>query len=125
MGVTFTNTPAGKATIAKKVTADKGNTVISDTQEEEQVQMPGSAGPTIGFDDAMEGGMTTLQQAAPLKPYGEVTFTAGFTKGLPNYSAARADISLKLPCTTDEIDEAYEFAENWVSTRLQKLHEEL
>ena len=42
-----------------------------------------------------------------------------------NFNSARVDITIKLPCQTDEIDEAYEFAEEWVTTRLQKQHEDL
>jgi hypothetical protein len=124
MTVTFKNSPQGKATTTKKVTS--GGTVIADTQSDETVQMPAAAGPTVSWGDELSqaGEGMTLIQGAP-KPPAEVGFSGGFTKGLPNYSAARVDITLKLPCQADEIDEAYEFAENWVTTRLQKQFDEV
>ena len=122
MGVTFKNTPPGKATIVKKVTS--GEAVVLDTQEDETVVMPSAAGATISWGD--EGvGQTAVLQAEAIKPWAEVGFTAGFTKNMGNFNSARVDITIRLPCQTDEIDEAYEFAESWVTTRLQKQHEDL
>jgi hypothetical protein len=120
MGVTFKNTPPGKATIVKQVTS--GETVVSETQADEPVAMPQQAGPTVHWGDGAAG-VTELQSYEPPK-FAEVGFAAGFTKNLGNYSSARVDITLKLPCEPTEIDEAYEFAENWVSQRLQKQHED-
>ena len=121
MGVTFKNTPPGKATTVKKVTS--GETVVSETQQDEAVAMPQQAGATVQWGDGVAG-VSELQSYEPPK-FAEVGFAAGFTKNLGNYSAARVDISLKLPCEPTEIDEAYEYAESWVTQRLEKQHQDL
>src|SRR5271165_7014810 len=111
MSVKYTNSPKGIATKTKTVTDKKTGNVISHQEDTQLVEVPGQSGM------AMLGAQAT--------PYGEVGYAAGFTKGMPNYSAARVDISLKMPATPDYIDETFEFAEDWVSKRLQKQYEEL
>ena len=90
MGVTFKNTPKGNVVIAKSVTDGKTKNVMSERTTQQTVEMPTQAGMAL---------------VTELKPFAEVNYSAGFTKGLPNYSAARVDISLKLPCDVDNIDE--------------------
>lgn len=113
MALTFKlKKPPGKATLSKKVTS--GPTVVLDVQEDEMVVMPSAAG-------------ADPQGVYPnvLTPWAEVGFAAGFTKNMGDYNSARVEITLKVTCETTEIDGAYEFAEDWVSTRLKKQHEEL
>ena len=110
MGVTFKNTPKGDATTVKTITDSKTKNVLSEDKTQESVDSP------------MTQGMS--MEPAPT-PFAEVSYSAGFTKGLPNYSAARVDVSIKMPCDVGSIDECYEFAEQWVTSRLEKQFEEL
>src|SRR5271165_6093080 len=111
MGVTFKNTPKGNATTVKTITDGKTKNVLSEDMTQEVVEMPMMQGMALEAKEAV--------------PFAEVSYAAGFTKGLPNYSAARVDVSLKMPCSVESIDEAYEFAEQWVTSRLEKQFEEL
>ena len=122
MGITFKNQPKGKATTSKVIADKQTGNILSEDHTSESVQMPGTEGMVFSED--------TPQYGDGLKPasivhYAEVGIGLGFTKGLANYSAARVDISLKLPVLVDDIDTAYEFAEGWVSSRLQKQYEDL
>jgi hypothetical protein len=44
----------------------------------------------------------------------------GMTINLGNYESARIDVRLTVPCTKHDLEEAYEFASDWVSTKIQK-----
>jgi len=55
----------------------------------------------------------------------EVGFSAGLTLNLGNYESARIDVSVKVPCYREELDEAYAFATKWASDRLVKEREEI
>jgi hypothetical protein len=109
MGVTFKTTPKGKATIDKVVTDKKTGNVISEDH--------------LNFSEVL--GPAGSGMAIHVGPSAEVSYTAGFTKGMPNYSAARIDITLKMPCDPGDIDATYEFTEKWVSDRLEKQYGEL
>jgi hypothetical protein len=85
------------AQIVHQHTTDKGKTIVSENIEHE-----------VG---------------APVEvqiPYAEVTYDAGrvFTDG--NFGSFRVGISLKWPCAAQfhAIEEAYEFARNYVNTKL-------
>lgn len=113
MGVIFKNNPAGKVQIVKAKKDGKTGTT-SEEKTEMQVVAPHLEGPTMGF--------ATLE--AP-EPFAEVGVSLGFTIGLPNYSSARCDITLKMPTPADQIDKTYEFAQTWVTTRLEAIHKEM
>ena len=112
--IVFKNQPKGVATTTKKVTDTKTGNVLSEDHHVEDVSMPGTEGMA----------MQTATLTAAL-PYAEVGYAAGFTKGLPNYSSTRVDITLKMPAEVENIDSAYVFAEDWVCSRLQKQYEDL
>lgn len=56
-----------------------------------------------------------------------VNVTSGARIGLPDYSDARCGASLTIPCAAipSEIDKAFEWAKEWVETRVQKMINEI
>lgn len=50
-----------------------------------------------------------------------VSFGAGLTIGLGNYEFARVDVRIEVPCkaSADALDVTYDFAQGWVSDRLE------
>jgi len=42
------------------------------------------------------------------------------TMNLGNYESAKIGVSMQVPCYTEEVDEAYAFAQSWVTARLEK-----
>jgi hypothetical protein len=99
----FKNMPPGKAAVSKEIKDDKTGTV-EQSNKDELVNAPHLTGPSI--------------ELAPV-PFAEIGYAAGFTQNLGNFSSARCEISIRLPCPPDQIDETYEFAMKWVSDRLQ------
>jgi hypothetical protein len=49
----------------------------------------------------------------------------GYTHNLGNYQSARIDVSISIPCPFGEINQIYEWAENWVNERVKKAIDEL
>ena len=72
MTVKFKNSAKGVATKAKVITDTKTGNIISQAQETELVPIP------------MQEGMAMLGSVMQLA---EVSYAAGFTKGMPNYSS--------------------------------------
>ena len=110
MTVKFKNSAKGVATKAKVVTDTKTGNIISQAQDTELVPIP------------MQEGMAMLGSVMQLA---EVSYAAGFTKGMPNYSSLRVDIGIKVPCPVEDVDETYAFADEWVSKRLKAEHDEV
>ena len=54
-------------------------------------------------------------------PMAEVGFSAGMTLSTGPYESARVDVSIKVPCPVEEIDQVYSFANDWVDTRLGEI----
>jgi hypothetical protein len=50
----------------------------------------------------------------------KVEVGGGMTINLGNYESARIDVRLTVPCTKEELTEAYDWASDWVSERIQK-----
>jgi hypothetical protein len=44
----------------------------------------------------------------------------GMTINLGNFESTRIDVRLTVPCTKDDLEEAYEFATNWVGEKIGK-----
>jgi hypothetical protein len=42
----------------------------------------------------------------------------GLTLNLGNFESARIDVSISLPCYCEEVEEAYDYARQWVEKRL-------
>lgn len=89
---------SGKASISKK----NGDGSVENTEE--------SVGEVQMFED----------------PPCNVGYSAGIVLPMPDnqYSNVKYQVSLNIPCSHDEIDEAYDYAEEWVDTRVNKLVEE-
>lgn len=49
----------------------------------------------------------------------------GYTHNAGNYTSARFDVSISIPCQHKEINAVYEFAKNWTDLRLQDLIAEM
>lgn len=52
-------------------------------------------------------------------PVAELTRSYGFTINLGNYESARFDISLKVPCNVEDVEQADEFAKRFISDRIK------
>jgi hypothetical protein len=50
-----------------------------------------------------------------------VGMEASLTLNLGNYNSAKIGCLLQMPCLHHEIDEAFEYCQNWVNERLQKM----
>lgn len=50
----------------------------------------------------------------------EVNVDYGITLNMGNYESAKINLSVRIPCYKEEIDEAYEFASAWVADRLER-----
>lgn len=57
-------------------------------------------------------------------PMATVGFSAGLTKNLGNYSSARVDVSLTIPCTTGTIDNTFQEVVEWVNARMEEIIED-
>jgi hypothetical protein len=51
----------------------------------------------------------------------QVGVEASMTKNLGNYESVRLQCSLVLPCAKDEIDDTFEFAQNWVNGKMEDM----
>lgn len=70
-------------------------------------------------------GKSPWEESMSPKPWCELEVRAGYTKNLGDYSSARVDVALRVPCQHDEIDSVATFAEDWVNDRLNKMIEGL
>lgn len=82
----------GKVSSAKSV----AGTVVAETLDETTTVHPGV------FTDGMS-----------------ITVTGGRTLNLGNYESAKVSVSLTVPCDTNCINEAYDWATSWVSNRIE------
>ena len=66
-------------------------------------------------------------QMQPVNPLGlcEVGMEASYTKNMGDYNSARVQVSLKIPCPHDEINEVFEVAKGWVNERVATMVGEL
>lgn len=55
------------------------------------------------------------------EPWCEVGFEASYTMNLGNYESTRINVSIKVPCLTEEIDAVFEYGQNWVNGKLEHL----
>lgn len=64
-------------------------------------------------------------QNTPAAPLCEVGVDMSYTHNLGNYQSCRFGVSLKVPCSTDEINEVYDYGKSWCEERINALVEEL
>lgn len=57
------------------------------------------------------------------KTTAEVGFSAGFTKNLGDFNSARFDVSLKVMCDVELVDETFAKINSWVDERLTQFQE--
>lgn len=95
---------AGIATMTKQM-KDHGQ-VISDETQEEKVDTPANNAPSQD-------------------PWCEVGVDMSYTHNLGNYQSAKVGVSLRLPAQVAEIDQVFDYAKEWVDTKLQGMIEEL
>jgi len=62
----------------------------------------------------------TLAVTKFLGPVSSVTVKYGATVNLGNWESARIDYSLHVPCYPEEINQAFEFADQWVGDRVEQ-----
>ena len=91
-----------------QVTQKQGKEIVSDSTTVETVQLPAGMG-----------------HNGPPSQMCEVGMDVGYTHGLPNYSALRFGVSLKVPCAHDEIDAVYAYVEDWLNTKMGTLKQDL
>lgn len=49
-----------------------------------------------------------------------ITVEGGRVLNLGNYETARVGVTLTVPCTKDTLEEAYDYATNWVSEKIEE-----
>lgn len=55
----------------------------------------------------------------------KVSVDYALTVNLGNYESAKIGVSVTVPCYTEEIDQAYEFAQAWAEERLSKERDQI
>ncbi len=66
------------------------------------------------------------RQVVPgLSGQASVGFKLGHTKDLGNFESLRVDISVHVPCDIDDVDEAFEASEQWVTDRMNETFDKL
>lgn len=50
----------------------------------------------------------------------KITYGLGLTLNLGNYNSIKISVAVELPCDTDKLDVAYDYAVKWVSDRVNK-----
>jgi hypothetical protein len=53
-------------------------------------------------------------------PLMEIVVEGGRTMNLGNYESAKVGITIKVPCDPDQLQQAYEFATDWISKKLEE-----
>lgn len=105
MGLKF-NKP--KATAQVSTVQKVEGKEVSNVSETEPVEVPETVAPSMTTDASCTVG-----------------FEAGYTHGLPNYSSTRIGVSVKIPCSMEELNDVADYAEDWVNQRMEKLVGEL
>lgn len=54
-----------------------------------------------------------------------VGYSFGFTESMGDYKSVRAQVTLHIPCTADEIDDVFELARTWVNERVEEVYEDV
>ena len=49
----------------------------------------------------------------------EVGFSLGMTMNIGDFESVRLDISVKMPCYVEEVDDAYVYVQKWAEDRLK------
>ena len=80
---------------------------------------------TILSEDMQQEEVDTPAAAFVSEPQCEVGVEMSYTHNLGNYSSARVQVSLRVPCVHAEIDEIYGYSREWVENKLNGLVEEL
>lgn len=107
MALKMTKKKPAQVTETKEV-KDKGTVLSEDTKT------------TDHTDPAL---MENVQNSPA--PLCEVGVDMSYTHNLGNYQSCRFGISLKVPCTADEINEVYDYGKSWCEERINALVEEL
>lgn len=48
-----------------------------------------------------------------------IGYSGGKTVNLGNFESIRVDVSIRLPCYVEELDDAYKWAQDWVGSRIE------
>lgn len=71
----------------------------------------------------------STENVGPVKMFEDppcnVGMTAAMTINLGDYNSAKVQVSLHVPCKHEEIDETFDFAKEWVETKVNTLVEEI
>lgn len=54
-----------------------------------------------------------------------VGMSAAMTFNLGNYESAKVNVSLHVPCESEELEDTYEFISNWVNGKMTKISDEI
>jgi len=58
-------------------------------------------------------------------PTVNVGISLGLTVNIGNYENVKAQVSLHVPCSHEEIEDTYEFAKTWVDDKIEELQSEI
>ena len=107
MAVTMLRSRAGTAVISKKLVDNKVKKAVGGAITEDK-DAPVGSHPMVAANTLCEVG-----------------FEVSYTKNLGDYQSAKVGVSLKVPCTSAEVDDVFSYASDWVNAKLGKIVEEL
>lgn len=84
--------------------------------QEEKMTITKSSKKAEGVEEKTceETGQSKTFSCEPAK----VQFSVGMTLNIGNYESTRVDVGVVLPCDPENVDETFEKAKNWATTRL-------
>lgn len=78
----------------------------------------------VGGEDYVVKGASSESPTPPLvhDKSGEfhIEVTGGRTINTGNYESARISVSIRMPCDKNTLNDAYEFATNWVNSKIEE-----
>ena len=96
----------GAATVTQALVDNKTKAIIAEEVTQEVVKTPAPVAAPV---------------SAPETPYCMVGVDGSYTKNLGNFQSAKVGVCLSLPAQFDQIDEAFDFAAEWVNGKLETL----
>lgn len=95
-------------------TKDASTAVMAVTQAfvTKQFKIEGKPGP-------VEGGEKPLAVHRFLTEPAKVEVGLGLTLNIGNFESAKISVSITVPCYKEEVEDAYDWAKNWVAERTQ------
>lgn len=89
-------------------TSSKGE-VLTENSKQEQVDVP----PEVSAQEPTD------------KQWCEVGYELSYTMNLGNFNSTRINISLKIPCLHEEIEDVFKYGKTWVDSKIEGVVSEI